>query len=270
MVSMKRFLSSAIVLSAFAAAPLGAQTWLDFGEQCSSGSMQTCASFQALAIAYDAGSEGTRTQLYFRVRNVHFVSYDADGNPEFGGSILAQFGVLSPDLLDPVRNEAIVGYDGTVLDQPAQSIYGENLTTGEIQGDPASYWQSQSSDARLGDVEWGLVAGSDGNANADGGILSCNDPERNPATMSAYFRTCSTGGWVTFAITAQGIVDTDELQLAWGVMSDSFEGESWQGTTGPPGEVVPEPMTMFLLGSGLAGVGAAARRRRKGMDIETG
>jgi hypothetical protein len=33
--------------------------------------------------------------------------------------------------------------------------------------------------------------------------------------------------------------------------------------SGPPTEVVPEPITMILLGSGLLGVGGAARRRRR-------
>jgi hypothetical protein len=39
---------------------------------------------------------------------------------------------------------------------------------------------------------------------------------------------------------------------------------------GPPTEVVPEPITMILLGSGLLGVGGAQarRRRRNALDAE--
>lgn len=36
--------------------------------------------------------------------------------------------------------------------------------------------------------------------------------------------------------------------------------------SGTPGAVVPEPITMVLLGSGLVGIGGAARRRRRGEE----
>lgn len=236
---MTRTLSSSLALLALAAAPLSAQAWTS----CSTGSMQTCASFEAFSF-YDAATD--QTQLTFHVQNLHFVR-TVDGTSEYGGSILAQFGVLTPEL-DVVETNAPYAYDSNV----------------DVKGDPGDYWsEDNSSSNRLGNVTWSLVAGSNG-SNSEGGILSCEDPERNPASMSAYFRTCE-NGWVVFSITTRGAVDLDDVTLAWGVTSNSFDGESYQGTT----EVVPEPITMVLFGSGLVGVGAAARKRKNGFDIET-
>jgi hypothetical protein len=50
---------------------------------------------------------------------------------------------------------------------------------------------------------------------------------------------------------------------------DSLKGSgSGTPTDTLPTHVVPEPMTMILLASGLAGMGVAQRRRRK-LEIET-
>lgn len=231
--TMKRTLSGTLALLALAAAPVGAQVWT----ACSSGSMQTCASFEAFSF-YD----GTNTELVFHVQNLHFIRTLEDGTQEFGGSILAQFGVLTPEL-DIVETNAPYAYDDNV----------------DVEGNPGEYWSEGISSAnRLGSVTWALVAGTDDSSDSEGGILSCANPERNPDNMSAYFRTCE-NGWVVFSITARGDVDLDDVTLAWGVTSNSFDGESYQGST----EVVPEPATIALMAMGLIGVGAVGYRSRR-------
>ncbi len=46
-------------------------------------------------------------------------------------------------------------------------------------------------------------------------------------------------------------------------------GNKGGGSNGGPG-AVPEPATLLLLGSGLAGAAIARRRKRKGLDIQEG
>lgn len=250
---MKRFAPLAL-LTLFAIAPSEARAqWFDVGAFCSLGSIKTCASFQV-----QTQDLGARTQVYIRARNVHAIL--SDGSE--GGSTLTRLGVLAPDLENTVgENAGSLGGGETIFTEAGATASGD---------DPAGEWKFRKDLNSLGKVEWGLSSG-----NPEGGIQDCTGPAANP---SKFFSTCVGGapdGWVTFAFSTTSTVAAEDFQIAWGVISvsdgspDSEDLGSYQGNTdggGTPMNVVPEPLTVILLGSGLAGLAFVASRRRREDD----
>lgn len=237
----RRAVGFAALLCSASAVPAQAQ-WTDMLNQCSTGAIRTCASFQAQVTNLGGG----RAQLQIRVRNLWAVL----ANGTHTGSFLAQLGVISPDLVNVVNGNPL-------------AVAVEDATA---TGNPGSKWKFHASTARLGEVTWGLAAGNGNGANGNGAIYGCLPSSPRPD----YFTTCvggAPGGWVQFSLTADAPIDINQLQLAWGVMGVGKQDYSLQGRTcvagNCGGEVVPEPITMVLMGTGLLGIGAARRRRRE-------
>ncbi|HUF66996.1 MAG TPA: PEP-CTERM sorting domain-containing protein [Gemmatimonadaceae bacterium] len=241
-------LAAAVILIGASAAPADAQ--VSFGNQCSTGSVKTCASFQAQVTALSSG----RYELVVRVQNLWAVLADNS----LTGQNIDRLGVLSPDLFDVTHSDP-VETDGATK-----------------QGDPGSLWGFSSRNNslnNLGSVEWAVAAGSNQNfSNGDGGIFGCLPAN---STRPNFFLTCVNSvptGWINFAVESSQSIDINQLQIAWGARSIGPQDLSVSGSTCVGGcgtEVIPEPITMVLLGSGLLGVGGAARRRRrKQLEIE--
>lgn len=239
----KIMLGAALAAATALPAPGSAQV---YDNLCTAGAIRTCASIQVSTMLV-----GGNTVVTMRVRNLQ--GQLATDNT--GGSLITQLGITAPDI------------SGTTVEGPQVSWEGAGTNVGSAE----DYWDFSS--RRIGGtgVEF---ATEDGKANR-GAIRGCDPSEANP---SSYFLTCDSNQWVSFAFT---LVDADfsdtNWQVAYGVQAVVNGGENWNSIQCVPGnpdhpcdsEVVPEPITMILLGSGLAGVGGVGlRRRRREQDEE--
>lgn len=121
--------------------------------------------------------------------------------------------------------------------------------TSTTRGNVSSYWDEGTQS--LGNaIEWGV--------NRTG----------------AASRGVQAGEQVTFVINfTPGFMVDANTQVAWHAVQLQVSEKCITGTTGEHAcSIVPEPVSMVLLGTGLAGLGGvgAIRRRRKGLDVENG
>jgi hypothetical protein len=258
-----RALSVLVTLTLLAAGPAAAQSlsgqspWNKYGWQvsvlntdyCLVGAIRTCASIRLETTPIAGG--GTAVRMY--VRNLQGTL----GMDNTGGSLITEVGVTG------------VSVGATTLNPPVSGPVGS--------GSPAGYWSVQTNNwGTVPKPIGGPVALNIGVRNNVGGILGCDPSDANP---SDYFKTCGAGsGWVVFDFTtANRWAATDPgVGVVWGIRSAAVDGNSYQCRTGDaPGsehycEVIPEPVTMVLLGTGLAGIGGVALyRRRRGLKLES-
>lgn len=164
-----------------------------------------------------------------------------------------------------------VPFTGSITDFSADYFDGTTHT------DVSSLWSpSNATDIQtLAGIDIEAAAGLDG---IKGGIVGCTDPG-GPAKLV----TCNSfpdPAYVQFDFSFdQAFALGSDLQLRWhsqqvpiyGSLKCDTGGAGDYPPCGPP-NVVPEPVTMALVGTGLFGMGGAGwvRRRRKGLDIQHG
>lgn len=240
-----RVLAGAMVLAVSSAGALRAAPTItrDFGIMCSPGAVRTCASMQVMTTLNLSGG----TNVTILVRNLQGSSWPDNT----GGSVLSRIGLSAPN---------IVGASGLTV----TGLSGTNVT-----GNPGAQWFLRNPPGLGGPLE--MAAGI--SRFGPGGITGCNAPAGGFPT--SYFQTCN-GGWVALTFTTTNAWSANDAEVAF--LSGSFAvnggGAECGSVADPSGgrslcdNVAPEPVTMILLGSGLASMGGFGLvRRRKGTDV---
>jgi len=239
---MNRVLAAASLFAVVAAASLRADQ-KDFFDRCTPGAIRACHSISVIT-----NWNGSVTSVTILVRNLQGGPFD-----NTGGSLIQRIGLVAPAGV------------GTLSGLAVNAVGGANVV-----GTPSSSWVLRSPGALGGIIE--LTAGTSNPGNGNGGIMGCGTPWGG--TPSSYFQTCNSG-WVELTFTTSNQWSANNAEIAvltndFAVNGAGFECDSDNIPTPRPQCIMatPEPVTMILLGSGLASMGGFGLvRRRKGTDV---
>lgn len=218
----------------------------DFLNRCTPAAFRACVSLQVLTTLNGSGG----TNVVIRVRNLAGSGYMYQNG---GGSLVTRIGILAPH---------IASASGLVMTAVGGAT---NVNNAQLP------WVLRSPGGLGGPIE--LTAGNSGGN--DGGIAGCVPGASGYQVR--YFETCGPTSWVEFSFTTSNAWSANQAEVAWFIadMSNPAGGAEECGSiaTGPNRAfcgVAPEPVTMVLLGSGLAGMGGfgVLRRRKKNGDVE--
>jgi hypothetical protein len=197
---------------------------LDFGIQCFVAQVRACATLQTTLLFHQAIN---RSELRFRFSNLQ-------GLPGYATEVQ---GIKEFQLHNLASDQTIAFWNTPRL----YSVEGNAIGNA------------------FADATRLFIRDYSGSANLefDGTSYSygCDVPVEALSAFHGYNSTC--GGFVTYSMSTQGLVSfTKEtnVQFSWDVGSCSTGVDCVA--------VTPEPVSMILLGSGLAGIALARRRRR--------
>ena len=237
------------LVAVVAAQPAAAQVFSPIRTACSPGALRVCAAVSAASYQV-----GTSWRVQLKVWNL----YGSDGL----SYTLTAIGLYS------------AGWQGHASLLSGQYVTGSGSTA-------LTKWGSPANDIKT----WGggFMAGIDVSSGGQGiqeGLVGCNVTSGVPPRLTTCLPTSyvlldfsvnqefSLAGDWQFRYHAQEVAGTGcslRVDSQYGVQQDAE-------TAGECGSVIPEPITMVLLGSGLAGVGGAGliRRRKKDGDVTNG
>lgn len=242
---LNRVLVAASLFAVTSAASLAAApVQKDFFFRCTPGAVHACASVSVIT-----NWTGLVNQVSIRVRNLQGGVFD-----NTGGSLIARIGLTAP---------AIVGQAGL-------NVHVVPLSGATTVGSPGAQWVFKTP-ALLGGP---LVLAAGVTNTGNGAIQGCNAPAGG--SRPSYFQTCNTG-WVELTFTTTNNWSAASSEIAFLASDWAVGGGTECDTDNVPSAgrsqcvvATPEPVTMILLGSGLASMGGFGLvRRRKGTDVST-